>query len=577
MITNYLNSVQKVYQQAQPNEAWLNQQEKLKAQKNFLHRTSLKGEDEVYLSYQKAKTVLDAINTVENYKDTNESGLSVFKSVFDVLGKVKDVVMKMAPEIGFSIGGILAGYYARFTKNKTPALNKFFIALPFLATFVMTSASYFLSSRVKNELGNMVKFQARKNDLEDLRNFIVYTPEQIQQAEELAKQQAEKKEQAIDKISQVKDAKETAKTYTEIVKNRSEYFQEKKRKQQDVDKKASLWDRAKSLHKMDEAKSDQQLLHQIFSELNLGTLQYQEKAQDAANTVLVSKTLLGALAGGVVSLGMMALDKAKPMTPLFKKVKLLAVPAAGLAAYVLAAYNREKFMAKAEASARFKTEQDMIKDPRHFMQYEKADYKFVSNIHAPAPLYKSFIQTIKDRFNFYDQARKNYKQFKEYQKITEKEQQKLKETLKLITPTDQQLEEARRLQQSTFKMLDKFEVLADKNYRDIEELTGYFQKLTDSAIKFVGIFMGLIAFVKLTKMNLDKLPLEKIPFGELLKNTGATSLVKRSLYFTAPMGLVLLPLLYLSNKLSDIQDKSQKGVIIGSIKETADPMYFVES
>lgn len=572
----YVDSIKQVNQDARAFETWHKAQKDNDSRRHFLHRTSLAPEDEVHLSYEKAKVAIDAINTVDNYTGTVNSGFGVFGTVFGLLGKAKDILMKFAPEVGFSIGGILAGYYARFSKTKSPALNKFFYVLPFAATFATTTISYFISSRVKNEVSNMVKFQARKSELQDIDNFIVYTQDQINEAKHNINNAAEENKKGVKNISKVKDATESAKTAKNIIKDRKEYVEDKERKEIETNKKHGLLEKAFHYNKLDEAKEDQEMLHKIIRDLNLKSLDYRGKAEESANLMLAARTIAGGVVGGLVSLGLNKAQTITTLTPALKKLKTFGVPVGALAGYLMATHLKSGFMKKSSAAASYTAQQDLLRDPHNFMNYDKDLYNLVSHISSSKGPQMGLMDRYIEKFKFHSQVNKDFAELKEYRKTEEKEQQKLKEALKNIKPTEQQLKEAERLQNSVFKMLDKMETLSDKNYKDIEEKTGYLQKLTDSAIKIVTGFIGLVAFVKVAKLDINHPIIKKLPFIGLIKDTGAHGFLKHKLHKLAPVAVILLPLLYLANKLGELEENASKAVVMNAIEETKDPMYFVK-
>ncbi|MGD9581015.1 MAG: hypothetical protein AB7V50_06555 [Vampirovibrionia bacterium] len=569
----YFDSIKQVNKDASLYTTWYKAQRDNESKRQFLHKTTLPQEDEVNLSYERGRVVIDAINTVDNYTDNINHGFGVFNHFFNLLGKAKDIFMKFAPELGFSIGGILSAYYARVTKTNNPKLNTFFIFLPLIATFATTTASYFLSSKVKNEVSNMIKFQARKNELKDLDNFIIYTKEQIEEAQKIANNIESNKGKSFKNL---KDATESAITAKNMFKDRAEYKEDKERKELESNKKHNVIEKAFHFNKLDQAKKDQELLHKIFRDLNIKTVDYEEKAKEAANLVTVTKTAMGAIAGGIMSLGLNKIETYRTLTPALTKLKTIGIPAGALIAYVIATNAKASFLKKSSAAASFKAQQDLLENKRNFMHYDKELYDLVSNIKSSSGPKPGFIEKYMDQFDIYNDVLKDFQELKTYQKTTEKDQEKLRKALKYIQPTQEQLEDAERLQNSVFKMLDKMETLADKNYKSIEEKTEYFKKITDSAIKIVAGFMGLVGFVKIAKIDMNNILVKKLPFISLLKKVGADKLLKHSTNRLTPIALVLLPLLYLSYKLNELEVNSSKAVVMNAIEETQDPMYFVK-
>ena len=189
---------------------------------------------------------------------------------------------------------------ARYTKEwaKTPK--------PYIKYFVGAGASFagiiiggmllmqYMGTKMQIGSSRIARWQSREN-LKDPKNFVVYTDEQIAQAEENLKGQPQKKSSFFSNLfSKEKDVhkKGMIRNIKDILRDKEAYEEWKSNDKQE------MVEGPLSEEQIKQAKQDKELIQRITKKINNKAEEYSENMETAAETLIGSSLLGGAVLGG---------------------------------------------------------------------------------------------------------------------------------------------------------------------------------------------------------------------------------------------------------------------------------------
>ena len=195
----------------------------------------------------------------------------------------------------------LAGYTKDWAKSAKP-YKKYFIgaAAAYLGIFLggMTIMQYFAT---KMQIGSsrIARWQSRES-LKDPKNFVVYTPEQIEEAKKKLKDTPAEQKSLTSKISEIflggkkLHKKGMLKNIKDVLKDREAY---EKWKANDT---KEIVDGQLSEEEIQKAKLDKELIQRITKKINNKAEEYSENMETAAETIIGSSLFGGAALGGAL-------------------------------------------------------------------------------------------------------------------------------------------------------------------------------------------------------------------------------------------------------------------------------------
>lgn len=186
-------------------------------------------------------------------------------------------------------------------------INKQFAKYPFMVfgTIIASGIGAFLASvliTTNMQVGSsrIARFQSRKN-LENAKNFVVYTDEQVEQAKENLKNKPEEKKSFWSK-STGKDDEKTGlvasyRNIKNLIVDKKRYNKWKK----ENSKKDFRVMRNLTPEELDEAKRDKEVIQRLTRKINNKAEEYSTNMETAAGVILGSSLLGGPILGGSVS------------------------------------------------------------------------------------------------------------------------------------------------------------------------------------------------------------------------------------------------------------------------------------
>ena len=335
------------------------------------------------------------------------------------------------------------------------------------------------------------RFQAKQDELKGLENFIVYTPEQIEEAEAIAKNIPDKKER--NSLSQAFHE------LKEMQRDRGAY--KRWAKQKDPNELEKLKSREISPEELQRAKEDKELITNTVAEINIKAEEFSENLENAFDTFGTLSWLVAAPLG----FGINKLLKMAKVSPKANTIASILVPSLTALGIQLTGTLEQK---EASRIGRYYARKDLTKNPHKLMSFTDSEMAEVQGIKAPKQK-KGFFEKIGDSFKFLKDYYKQKREFKNYKEKTQKHNEKLQEALKHIQTTDAQKAEAKKLQTNVFRAFDEVDEMSQRYSEDIEATTEIAKSTATNLFQFgwmagvallgAGIVKGRISLVKPTK------------------------------------------------------------------------------
>ena len=448
-------------------------------------------------SIQKGKVVLRAIDVMDEYSQSRAEDTEI-------------ITDQMKSQVGFysaMVGAIPGGLFlasetgknfvktlcAKFPKVKQGTffqlLGGVFTFIPIFISFAFMEA---WASKKEVEASKKGRLEAMKKELSDARNFAVLNEDQKAKVEEIAANMPvtkDMKKGTRAKNSNMLNPFDGLKLTLDMFKSSNlqkerDAFNEALTKNEDKNKILTEKD-------IEDAKKDQQLLHNVVEKIDMASQDYSENAELAISAF---STIL--LAGG--SLVTLALDKimntsfVKNLPKGLQNRLLSFIP---LAASIGLAVYTSNVQKEASRVGRYLAKKELEKDLDNFIYVDDEKAKNIK------------INDIKQKkkpgfFKFLTQVFKDHKEYKNYIKNENVENIKKQRALKGIELTPDQLKEAKRLQKNTFKIFDKLDEKSQK-YSESTEAFGnivFYPILT--VCSMIGTSIGML-FAKINKGKTD--------------------------------------------------------------------------
>ena len=192
-MSQFLNSINEVKKNYSKYDDWEQKQADEKARKQYLAKTLDIPKDKLELTEEKAKTVIRAAELLDNRSENNAENME------QLTGIISSIAI-LIPALGSEF---LLLHLMKKGKKIPKGLQ---FASPVLT--LATAVGLILWGNAKQKQASRIgRFQAKQNDLKDVKNFVIYTPEQIERAVEKAKEIPDEKERKglMKLIAEMKD------------------------------------------------------------------------------------------------------------------------------------------------------------------------------------------------------------------------------------------------------------------------------------------------------------------------------------------------------------------------------------
>ena len=323
------------------------------------------------------------------------------------------------------------------------------------ALFATTIGTILWGNSKQKEASRIGRFQAKQDELQDIKNFVIYTPEQIEQAQEIANTIPDEKERnsILKMLRELKDIARDQKAYRKWLAEKDET---------EIEKLKSV-DLSPNSEKYIKAKENQELIVDAVKEINIKAEEYSENVENSYDTLGTLSWLIAIPAG-------MGINKLLKMAKANKKISTViatAVPILTSLGIQMAGTFEEKNAARV---GRFKARQDLLKNPARLMAYSDEEMKMAEDVKAE-PQKRSFLKKLGGSFAFLAGYIKDKSEYNEYKEKSQKQNEKLNKALQQVEVSEEQITKAKSLQKNVFRAFDEIDEMSQRYSEDTEAAT----------------------------------------------------------------------------------------------------------
>ena len=479
-MSQFFDSVNNVRKDWKKYDGWEQEQANERAKKEYLAKTLEIPKDKAELTKLKAETVVRATEIMDTRSENNSENAE------QVTGIVSAILLALIPT-GLFVGTSLIG---KKSPKIAESMGKNISIIQLGATFLATVGTILWGNTKQKEASRIGRYQAKQNDLNDVKNFVLYTPEQIEQAKKIAKNLPDKEVAAgiLKTLKEMTQLKKDTAAYKEWLKNKDPKELEKL-------KAVNL-----SPEQLQLANEDKELIVDTVKEINIKAEEYSENLENAYDTIGTFSSILALPVGVALNKLLKSLKLASPRT---RALVSFTAPLLVTSGILMKGTADQKDAARV---GRFKARQELLKDPNRLIAFSDEEMKQAENIKAE-PTKKGFFNKIGENFSFLKTYGKDKKEYNNYKKTTQKENEKLQRALKQVEVTESQKAEAKGLQENVFRAFDEVDEMSQRYSEDIEAGTEI-AKQAGSVVISLSTTLGLILLGR--SVVKGKFPISKI-------------------------------------------------------------------
>lgn len=489
----FINSINQVAKNYNKYDEWEQRQADERAKKEYLVKKFTIPKDKLDLVKNRAETVVRATEIMDQRSEDNCENME------QVTGIIAIVPMVLLQFLQLPIIKTTESIMKKLYKNNPAKLSGIAKKAPLVgsvATLGLGLASaigtILWGNSKQKEASRIGRFQAKQNELKDIENFVVYTPEQIKQAEEIAKNIPDEKERnsLIKMFKELRAVSKDKKMYKEWV------------KQQDPQKIEKLKQLNYTPEQLKIGEEDKELIVDTVKEINIKAEEYSENLENAFDTMSTLSWLLAAPIG----FGINKIMSACKANPKLKTAVSFAVPILTSLGISITGTMEQK---KASRVGRYQARKDILKDPTRLLSFSDEEMNKAKDIKAE-PTKQSFFQKIGSNFKFLGTYIKDKREYNKYKKTTQKENEKLQKALKDIKITEQQKKDAEALQTNVFRAFDEVDEMSQRYSEDVEAGCEIAKEIGGTAWSLTSVLGVAFIGVSIAK---GKFPISKIANG----------------------------------------------------------------
>ncbi len=497
----FLNSINEVKKNYKKYDEWEQNQADERAKKEYLAGEAANIEipqDKVDMTSKRAETVIRATEIMDARSEDNCENMEQLTGILSTI-PIVCLYAAQQPIINFVDKTIQAQINNRITKLKEKMLNKpeqfdsihaelnklrnnrpnisnmIKTGVPLIICGLITASTIGMilcGNSKQKEASRIGRYQAKQNELKGLENFVIYTPEQIEKAKEIAKSIPDEKERnSISKmIKELKDVVNDEKAYKKWL------------SQKDPDEIEKLKAVSLSPEQIEKAREDQELIVDAVKEINIKAEEYSENLENAYDTLETVSFLFATPLG----LGIKKIMKLMKSSPKVRTIVSFAVPIITTLGIQMNGTIEQK---TASRIGRYKARQDLMKNPARLMAYSDEDMKKAENIKAPKQK-QSFFEKIGGSFSFLSTYYKDRSEYKKYKKTTQKENEKLQKAFKKIEISEAQKADAKAIQKNVYRVFDEVDEMSQRYSEDVEAGTEIAKQI-GATVWSIGSTLGL--------------------------------------------------------------------------------------
>ena len=514
----FLNSINEVRKNYKNYDNWEQEQADERARKEYLATNLDIPKDKVELTTARAKTVICATEIMDKRSEDNcedmeqlagfivlpatlgiQFGVPVLaekysKYLIKKIEKNRDALEKLKnSDMSSAKYRELQGKIEILDKKitKMPKKSSFYGQLLTIVATLLFSISFILwSTKQQKKASRIGRYQAKQDELQDVKNFVVYTPEQIKQAEETAAKLPDQKEknEFLKFIAEIKAINHDKKAYKEWFKNKDPNEIEKLKSLNFTPEQLKLGNR------------DKELIVDIVKEINIQAEEYSENIENAYDTLgNVSWLIAAPLGFGINKL----LKLCKVNSKMIRAGVSFAVPI--LTSFGIS-INGTLQQKKASRVGRYIARQDLLKNPARLLDYSDEDMEKAKHIKAEKQK-RGLFEKIGGSFTFLGKYLKDKKAYKKYKKEEQNKTEKMQKAFNQIEITDVQEKDAENLQKNVFRAFDEIDEMSQRYSEDVEAGTDIAKQLMSISWSLVSLAAAILPGLAIAK---GKFPISKI-------------------------------------------------------------------
>lgn len=498
-MSQFLTSLKEVKKNYKPYDQWEQQQADDVAKRAYLSKILDLPPDEVELTREKAQTVFRASDMMDKRSEDNCANMEQTTGLVGLaaLAPFMFLPIMIPPKPSAKVKTTMEGLLKEIIKTSGPQIG--FMTAVSIAIVLWGNAKQKEASRIG-------RFQARQHELKDPKNFVMYTPEQIEAAKIVARNLPNKKDNK--NLSQVlKDMKQMSvdkKAY-------KQWAQERVKNPEDLQK---ILNTEFTEEQMLQGEKDKEIIVNIVKDVNMNAETYAENVENAFDTIDMLSFIPGAGAGYAFFKILNKMSKT-PGKISGKASSVLGAIVVTLATLFWGTHEKKQ----GSKVGRFVKRQEILNNPELIMAYSPEQLKLAENIKGPK-VKKGFLAKIKDNFTFFGTYFKDKMEYNKYKKTIAKENEKLYEALRKTDVSKEQLKEAKDLQKNTFRAFEKMDEMSQRYSEDTEAASEVFMQLISPVFSLTGM-LGL----PLTGYLVYK---GKIPLQNIIKGLSHITIDKNS-------------------------------------------------
>lgn len=496
-MSQFINSIREVKKNYKSYDGWEQSQLDDAAKRDYLSKNTSITPEASNLNKSKTEVVLRAADILDKRSEDNcenmERSIGIISLlVLTPLTFLPALLMKKIPKLAKS--------------NNANIVSNLLMLTAFIGMALWGNSK-------QKDASRLGRFQAKQHELKDIKNFVVYSPEQIEAAKNLVKNMPTKKD--------VKGISEPFKKLKQMSLDKKEYkkwLQEKINTPDDVQK---LLNTEFSKEQIEQGDNDKEIIVNIVKDINIEAEKYSENVENVYDTMAMLSTLIG-LPVAVVLNKILSLFKEIPQY--YKKA---IGPAVGILLPLYFIMSGTSAQKEASRVGRYKKKKEIMKNPNSIVKYTDEQFNQAKDIKAPV-LKKGFFNKIGNNLKFFVEYNKDKKEYIEYKKTHYKENEKLYEALNKTDVSEKQLKDAKYLQEKTFMTFDKIDEMSQRYSEDTETATDIAKQIfsTGWSLGFLGATVLFINSVQKGKFPLHKV-IQKISNLTLDKNSELRGLINK--------------------------------------------------
>lgn len=479
-LSQLINSIKEVKNNYKRYDEWEQKQADDVAKKEYLSKTLELPEDKVALTEAKARAVIRATDLLDHRSEDNCGKMSEMTGLVTALALLPVAITPI----------IIDKIMSKKGKPLNHKQNKIMTAVLVSAAFVIGTWTTLWGHKKQKEATKIGRFQGKTQDLKNPKNFVIYTPEQIQFAKDHIKNKP--------KSPHKKKFFTLPEDMKQLSKDKFEYEKWRKQRVKKPNDTEKILNTDFSSEQLAQGEEDKEIIVNIVKDINIKAEKYSEKAEKAFETLTIASFL------GSILLGL-GIKKA-----VSKNIPTALTSAVVTGGVVLWGHYQQKDSAHV---GRYLKRKDILKNPKRLLVYTDEQLKLAQDVKAPVRE-KGIFGRIRSNFEFLKTYMQDKRNYKKYLKTEVKENKKFYNALKKTEVTDEQLKEAKHLQEKTFYAYDKMDEMSQRYSQDIEAGTDIAKSAVSLAWALGGTaFLASIPII----LKKSKIPIDKI-FNSSAKN-----------------------------------------------------------